>query len=376
MLSDVPACSALLNAVRSPVIIEWTGDSSPDPRDHVEVSTDRVRTWFASADRALDASPEAIGSAFLLTATRRHRPIRIVDRPVSAEWLAGVVQLMEVWHEWWGYPVLEPEVDVRRESRARAPETGICFTGGLDSFYSLLASDPKPDTLVFVHGYDIPLEDDQRMTAWSERMSSVAGALGLRQVRIRSNLRSHPLVTASHWDRAHGGALAAAGHLLASTIGTLLIASSAPTRYGYSWGSHERIDHLWSSDRLRVVHHGASCSRIEKLRAIADEPLAQQHLRVCWENRTADGNCSACDKCVCTMVTIAACGDPAAFVSFDWSVPLQQRLERIRSTRFVRTYGELLELPMPETQRVAIERLLRRTALPNRLRAAWHRWRG
>lgn len=151
---------------------------------------------------------------------------------------------------------------------------------------------------------------------------------------------------------------------------------SAPTRYGYAWGSHERTDSLWSSDRLLVVHDGADASRVEKLRALAGEPLVHAHLRVCWENRAPAGNCSACDKCVSTMAIAAACAEPERFVTFDWSIPIERRIARLRSTRFVLTYGDLLALPLRASLRSAIEALLRRNRLPYRLRTFWHRWRG
>ena len=342
----------------------------------VDTRIDDAGVWFESADGALDTSAEAAGSAVLLPAVRRRRRLRIIGQPVSAVWRTNVVRLMEVWREWWGYPVLEPHVDVRTEVRPRADGTVLCFTGGLDSFYSLLRGERLPDALAFVQGYDIPLGDRVRQAAWDAALTRVAAATGTRAIRLRSNVRTHPLVARSQWDRAHGGALAAIGHLLSSAAGTLVIASSAPVRYGHAWGSHESTDRFWSSDRLLVVHHGASQSRIEKLQAIGGERLVQQHLRVCWENRVPAGNCSTCDKCVSTMVMIAACADPSRFDTFDWSVPVERRLDRLRSTRFVRTYGELLHLPLPATLATAIQSLLRRNLLPGRVRALWHDWRG
>ena len=44
---------------------------------------------------------------------------------------------------------------------------------------------------------------------------------------------------------------------------------------------------------------------------------ARAHLRVCWENRSLLGNCSHCDKCLCTMVLLDACGALDSFPVFD-----------------------------------------------------------
>lgn len=350
-------------------------DRRRGPASCVEARVDHQGVWFESGDIDLDRSIESFASALLLPAVRRHRQLDLAGQPVSQQWQENVRQLMAVWREWWNYPVLEPHAARTHEIRDRAEGRALCFTGGLDSFYSLLR-DERPDALVFVQGYDIPLDDEVRMSAWNDALTRVGTETGIRAIRLRSNLRAHPLVMASQWDRAHGGGLAAVGHLLAGSFGTLVIASSAPTRYGHAWGSHERTDPLWSSDRLRVVHHGASESRVEKLRAVADEPLVQGQLRVCWANRTRAGNCSRCDKCVSTMAMIAVCGDASRFATFDWSEPVDRRIARLWSTRFIRTYGELLELPMPAPLRASITALLRRNVLAERVRRAWHAWRG
>jgi hypothetical protein len=341
-----------------------------------EADVDGEPIWFQCADVELDRSAEAFASAVLLPAARRRRRVRVVDDVVSATWLSNSERIMAVWQQWWKYPVIAPAAAIRTDDAVPVAGTTLCFTGGVDSFYSLLRSRCRPDVLAFVQGYDIPIDDERRMAAWRADFDAVASAAGVRAVCLRSNLRRHPLVAASQWTRAHGGALAAVGHLLAPVAGTLGIASSFPVHYGYTWGSHVDTDHFWSSGRLQVVHQGADRSRVDRLFEIADEPLVHRYLRVCWENRTPTGNCSRCDKCVCTMVTIVACSAPARFKTFDWSISLEQLIGGLRSTRFVRTYGELLERDLPPALASAIRALLRRNVLPARLRSLWESWRG
>jgi hypothetical protein len=346
-----------------------------ETRHYVEAEVDGRRVWFDSADEPLDASAEAFASAMWLPAARVARRLR-VESPVSAHWQANVTEVAALLHEWWGYPALVPAT--RLVSARRPPQGGVlqCFTGGVDSFHTLIHGTAKPDALVFVQGYDIRLDDPERMRAWETTFREVAVAVGVRAVTLRSNLRAHPLVARSQWDRAHGGALAALGHLLAPIAGTLVLASSFPVRYGYRWGSHPRLDPLWSSDRVEVVHEGADQSRIDKVAAIAGHDLPRRYLRVCWENRAPTGNCSRCDKCVNTMAIIASVGDPAGFRTFDWSVRPHELIRRQWGTRFVRTYGELLNCNPPPALAGAIRGLLKRNAVPARLRAVWDRWRG
>lgn len=355
----------------------------------LSVETGGKPLWYESADTTLDCSGEGPASALLMAAAAKGSRLRLHD-PVSSVWLSNVTQMMRLWQDWWQYPLLPPQpADVIEEPRSPDAGSALCFTGGVDSFHTLLRAPERPDKLVFVHGYDIPLADMRRMTAWEPSLRRVASAVGARPVLIRTNLRTHPAFAGSNWERTHGGALSAVGHMLARDLGALLIASSVPTHYDVHWGSHWQLDELWSSDRLAVVHHGASESRFGKVRAIISEDIVADHLRVCWENRAPAGNCSHCDKCLNTMILILATGGSSRrFSTFDWPADLSARLDQIAWTRFVRTYGEVLDAGGIDRKLAAsVRALLKRTAghisLTERLRrvalrgrSAWRRVTG
>jgi hypothetical protein len=327
----------------------------------IEIGLEGGQIWFESRDSVLDDGIEAAAGSLLMPAAAAGRRLKIRG-PVSAVWLANLGRMMEIWRRWWDYPVLLPAAEVLSEARPSAAGVALCFTGGVDSFHTLLCGPVKPDVLAFVHGYDIALDDHRRIAAFEPSMRDVAAAAGARAVLLRSNLRLHPLSAACDWEQSHGGAIAAIGHLLAGQVGTLLVSSSFPTTYGYNWGSHWQLDPYWSSDRLTVVHHGATHSRLGKVREIAGHELVQRHLRVCWENRAPAGNCSRCDKCLCTMALVASCGSTGRYSVFDWSDSLADRLGRLPLTRFILTYGELLESGPDRRLAAAIRSLLKRTA--------------
>jgi hypothetical protein len=142
----------------------------------------------------------------------------------------------------------------------------------------------------------------------------VAGATGAQAVILRTNLREHPLVAGINWERAHGGALAAAGHLIGRAVGSLAISSGLHRADARPWGSHWELDPLWSSSSLRVRHVGDDLWHITNTRQLADDPLAQRHLRVCWERHTAELNCAHCDKC---LITMAVLDDEGALERFE-----------------------------------------------------------
>jgi hypothetical protein len=317
--------------------------------------------WFESADADLDDGIEAGASAVLMAAVAAGRPLEIAGA-VSTQWLANADRLLEIWRDWWGYRVLRPQASVLPATRPRAPGAALCFSGGVDSFHTLLCGPVKPEVLAFVHGYDIALGDASRLASFEPALRQVAATAGAQAVVVRSNLRQHRAVAGCPWQRSHGGALAAVGHLLAGRVGSLLLSSSFPTTYDMKWGSHWQLDALWSSDRLEVVHWGATHSRVAKVREIAGHDLAQRHLRVCWENRAPSGNCSRCDKCLCTMALIEACGARARFPVFDWPGSLADHIDRVPWTRFVRTYVELLDGGVPRRLAESLRSLLERTA--------------
>ena len=327
--------------------------------------------WYESSDVVLDDGSEALASSMLLAAALGGQRLEVAE-PVARAWIDNVERLLSIAADWWDVPTVVPDAPTIDEPRPRSDGVALCFTGGVDSFHSLLCVEPKPDVLAFVQGYDIGLTDQPRMEAWEPDFRRIADVAGAAPVVIRSNLRSHHVFGARHWPLVHGGALAAVGHLLADRAGTLLISSGAPASYQVRWGSHEQLDPLWSSDRVQVVHEGGSHSRLAKVRAIVDSPLVQRSLRVCWENRSVAGNCSRCDKCVSTMVLVALAGAADRVEVFDWDGSLAGRVDDVAETRFLRTYAEVLEEDIDDELARAVRSLLQRTD-PDPPRPAW--WR-
>jgi len=254
---------------------------------------------------------------------------------------------------------------------ARGRRTALLFTGGVDSFHALLTRGARPDLLVFVHGYDVALDDRRRAESVTALVDEVAGETGTRALVLRTNLREHALLRATDWEQVHGGGLAAVGHLLSASIARLVVASSFSRRYHVPWGSHFRIDHLWSSRAVRIEHFGEHANRTQKIVAIAHEPLVQRHLRVCWENRTPTGNCGACPKCTVTMAALAQIGMLEAVQTLRPARPLAELLAQDGLERFRQPLRELVALdPGSAVGRAAAERLrvMARRPSANRVR--------
>src|SRR5205814_7154834 len=138
--------------------------------------------------------------------------------------------LVEIFHGWWGYPRLVPEIATRPADTGRTDADrrgrGLFFSGGVDSFHALLHRDQPIDLLVFVEGLDISLSDVPRTEAALAGVREVSAETGIRLAVVRTNLRDHALIHATSWERANGGALAAIAHVLAGSVHEMIIASS------------------------------------------------------------------------------------------------------------------------------------------------------
>lgn len=114
----------------------------------------------------------------------------VLDGPVDANLLRNVHELMEVWSRW--RPDKRP-VRVQAEpadpSERKGSRTGLSFTAGVDSFYSLLHHDEMAslhpewrlglvDDLIYVDGYDIPLRHRAALDRKRVSLEEVAAEMG------------------------------------------------------------------------------------------------------------------------------------------------------------------------------------------------------
>lgn len=319
------------------------------------------KVWFASK-KELALAPEALGSALLIPAMRARLPLAI-DQPVCQTWASNIREIMKTAAGWWGYPILEPRLTGIAATGEARPDAGLCFTGGVDSFYSLLTCPLPIKMLVTAIGYDVKLKETARIAALKQLVREVADERGIGAVFIRTNLRLHPAIKALSWNYAHGGALAALGHLLRYHIGHLIISASWSVEQDIPWGSRWDIDPHYSSADLKIHHWGAELRRTDKLCQIAGEPLVRKHLWVCWENRNAAVNCGVCEKCVRTMLVLASCDQLGSYAQFKFGQGLVEKVDRLRQVSSVlfTVYDRLLERGLPPSQASAVRRLIARS---------------
>ena len=247
--------------------------------------------------------------------------------PVDSRLLENVRGFMAVWHDW--FPKLRPadvEAPITLAGSSPAGRRGLFFSGGVDSFFTLLRHDKNStgcgggpaDTLIFMEGFDLPLSAKQELVLARQTMGGIARAFDKSFLPVRSNVRELDTPYSYNWILSHGCALGAVAHLLDGEFAEILISSSYEYGHLLHIGSHPMTDPLMSSRSLQVIHDGASFSRPEKIAHVSTSDRALQNLRVCYA-AGRHNNCSRCPKCLFTMVTIDALGLADRAASFDWS---------------------------------------------------------
>lgn len=273
------------------------------------------------------------------------------------------------------FPALKP-VPVRSGRRPGPPlpalparrGTALFFSGGIDSFHSLVAHRGDTDLLVAVRGFDVTAGDDALWSLVRPRLVAVAAETGCGFLEVATNVRSL-LRRHVSWEVAHGAVMAWIATLLAPLASRVRIASSH-RRGAIPWGSHPDLDPLWSTEAVEIEHDGAEHTRAHKAEDLGRDPLAMAHLRVCWQNRGGPYNCGVCRKCTTTRVLLHAVGALERCATLR-GTPTPDEIDRLEAERpTTRLYlEEALEayrrLRPDAPQRAALERrLARATSAP------------
>lgn len=236
-----------------------------------------------------------------------------IQGEVDACLLESVQELLEWWRFW--FPEFRV-IDVRTQgisSQSPGQDSRVAqfFSGGVDSFFTLLRHSDSSDILavddlLIGWGFDIPIEDSSSFERVRSTLDRVADATGRRLVAFATNFRETRLRELPWGEIGHGNAMAAVALLLQGAYRRVLIPSTDGYREKGPWGSHATTDHLFSSSVMRIVHDGAAFTRFEKVELVATSEAALSALRVCWRQQS-DENCGQCEKCLRTMIALELC---------------------------------------------------------------------
>lgn len=238
----------------------------------------------------------------------------------SQQALMNAIEFQRVWLKWQPRRfkrLAHIEVDEIAVPSLLRPRRAIqAFSGGLDAIFTTwfhkIGGEPDArlpiDRAVFVHGFDIALKDREGFSISLAKGKEILDTVGVEMSALRTNLRG---AIAIGWETFHGAAIAAAlgqfsNNYTHATIGS----GGAYDGLHLPWGSTPITDHLMSGARISFVHDGAGFDRSEKVKAIANWPIALKNLRVCWRNSDKSKNCGVCEKCIATALAFKAWGYP------------------------------------------------------------------
>lgn len=297
-------------------------------------SGERCTIWF-------DLPPETVSNgqtrgdawAILLlpAAIERGETLRL-ELPVDPVLYDNLCSVQRIWNHWYA-ELIPVAIDAPFSFAPQADgEYGLFFSGGVDSYYSLLRNmtrPRKPDSLIMVWGFDLPLNRPDEFLVAQQTNARAASHFGKSLVTIATNLKEDLPGYGRWWGRmSHGAGLAGIGQLLAGRLDQVGIGSTHDYTTLSPWGSHPLTDPLFSSSAFTVVHDGAGATRVEKTALIASDDRAIKGLRVCWEANSGS-NCSHCSKCLRTMVTLDLINKRATSTSFDWSEYTLKKVARM-----------------------------------------------
>jgi hypothetical protein len=264
---------------------------------------------------------DAFVAALLTPAMALGERLRI-DGVVSGQLMQSLPQLQAVYQEWnAGLSIISVDssgLDHSAAHERRARRVSLFFSLGVDSFYSLLKnhrdhpSDEKTiDDLLFVRGLDIASDDPN--------VDGLFGMSVLNAKRVAHQFRKTLLVASTNlrhftnrfvnWGKTcHGAALASIALALGEGFTQVNIPSTYDWEHLVPWGSHPKLDPLWSNGKVLLCHDGCEATRLDKTRLVCEQPIAMETLRVCYENPDSVYNCGRCQKCLLTMVELQRCG--------------------------------------------------------------------
>ncbi|NNC36111.1 MAG: hypothetical protein EX271_04075 [Acidimicrobiales bacterium] len=201
---------------------------------------------------------------------------------------------------------------------------GSFFSGGIDSLFTTATLKEDVTALISIahtpNDIGIIASEFDRL----REMSGYANATDRKHLFVASDfMTAFPEVNDFWAYLAHGAALSAIAHRLNAVLNSAVISSTFTYDQLIPWGSHPETDELLSSKSIHISHFGANSNRVQKTFAICEDETALGVVSVCGAGRL-DGehvNCSKCQKCLRTMVTIDLAGvDKSRASTFDWTI--------------------------------------------------------
>jgi diphthamide synthase (EF-2-diphthine--ammonia ligase) len=254
------------------------------------------------------------GEAFvilaLLPAMKLGLPV-ISDLPLQPRFVFQMTRFQEIALQWFARKDLKSVEISSPEGRTHAaqpaPGVSALFSGGVDSFHTILTHQQELTHLLYVEGFDTHLHQVGYRQLANSHMERAAVQVGIPMLKVETNARQF-LDHYAGWQHTGTTVTGAIAHLFARHIGKVYFPGT------HSWESlHFLSDGYlllkqFALPDFEAVVDGMSVTRQEKVAALSQCPAALEHLRVCWDTPPDKLNCGVCEKCLRTMAQLNAEG--------------------------------------------------------------------
>ncbi|MEL7330765.1 MAG: hypothetical protein AAFN12_00885 [Cyanobacteria bacterium J06560_2] len=331
----------------------------------------------------LSCNPHAFLLACIMPAMRCGEKRIYIDAEICPELKAGLEMVVSLTCHWYGGNRQPVEIDVRPlqtlPERPAEPRAGFFFSGGVDSLSTLRGnrlryppSHPghiKDGFLIYgIESYDADEAGQQLETFDSHiaALKNVAKSAEINLIPVYTNVKSIDKKLEKDWIfweyEFQGTVLAAVAHTFFTRITEVFVASSCDIKSLGPLASHPMTDPNFSSCYLRIHHDNFALSRLDKVKLIADWPVALDNLKVCFSNQPDKLNCGICEKCLRTMAgleTLHKLPEAGAFKESEIDPELFERRTRIGSKLTKSYYMELIA-PLEQAGRKDLVRAIYR----------------
>ena len=340
--------------------VTWEDCNRPEMEVFLETVMD-----FAEG---LAANPHAFLVGCIMAAMYHGEKRILIDAEICPELRDGLVTAMKRFAHWYPwYPTDAPIVRIEAKKRfsKSLPKTdgrrAMFFSGGVDSLATL-----RNNRINFPIGhpssisdgflvYGLEIEKPEKFDIVMKTVPKIAKDASLTLIPVYTNLR-YLDDTWRFWEHMLMGSLfSAIAHAFTQRINSVLIASHYDIPYlEKPYGSHPLIDSNYSSSDLRVKHD-RPLPRLKKTKMISDWDCALENVRVCNKTNLYESdqiNCSECEKCLRTMMTLLTCDALKRSTAFKYDdVSAEMILSTIKLNKTIYSFYPELVQPLRDAGR-------------------------
>lgn len=221
--------------------------------------------------------------------------------------------ILSFWHDEFFCPI-NITADTNSEPKTTTSKGTMCtYTGGVDSSFTLWSHLPQNEKLceynithaLYITEFGLQSENQATILAKSQSFSALVRSLGIKFIEVETNAKKfQQFGHQTPMYMSDASLILGPAAFFNLTVSNFLFSSDATHDFEILEIINHSLVPLLASGNMNVQVHGASVTRLEKLRALSHWPAIHNQLVSCWKNPNKLKNCGSCYKCCYTMAAI------------------------------------------------------------------------